>query len=257
MNGEPGGLISVVTAVHPSGAAHLDQAHSSLLAQEMPVGWAWEWLLQEDGGGDTVARSLPSDPRMRFAANGRQLGTATTRNLAAARASGRLVKVLDADDVLTPGALAREITILSDHPAIGWTTAAVIDLNSSGATIGWHDDPPEGELGKGTVFDYWLQHEHRAQIHPATLCIRSEALWASGGWMALPFSEDTGLLMALSSLWAGYFIGTPGLLYRKWPSQTTASSSWEPVVGRQARHEAIVRRVRAIDGMLRRSTPER
>ncbi len=40
--------------------------------------------------------------------------------------------------------------------------------------------------------------------------------------MALPASEDTGLLLALNAVSTGYFIPDAGLLYRKWPGQSTA-----------------------------------
>jgi hypothetical protein len=40
--------------------------------------------------------------------------------------------------------------------------------------------------------------------------------------MALPASEDTGLLVALSVISDGYFITEPGMLYRIWPGQATS-----------------------------------
>jgi hypothetical protein len=58
--------------------------------------------------------------------------------------------------------------------------------------------------------------------------VRSELLRALGGWMALPASEDTGLLLALNAVAQGWHLGQTGLLYRKWPSQLTASSLLEP-----------------------------
>ncbi|QEV39866.1 hypothetical protein CP978_16030 [Streptomyces nodosus] len=48
---------------------------------------------------------------------------------------------------------------------------------------------------------------------------------ALGGWMALPSSEDTGLLMALNAVSTGWFIEECGLLYRKWPGQSTAQDA--------------------------------
>ncbi len=54
------------------------------------------------------------------------------------------------------------------------------------------------------------------------LCVRRDLLFALGGWMTLPASGDTGLLMALNVVAAGYFIAETGLLYRKWPGQVTS-----------------------------------
>jgi hypothetical protein len=73
--------------------------------------------------------------------------------------------------------------------------------------------------------DHWRSHQYRAQVHPATLCIRRDLLLALGGWMALPASGDTGLLLAASTIRAGYFIAKPGLLYRKWPGQMTSQNA--------------------------------
>jgi hypothetical protein len=57
-----------------------------------------------------------------------------------------------------------------------------------------------------------------------------ELLTALGGWMAVPGSDDTGLLVAASVVSTGYFVGEVGLHYRKWPGQVTAGAAhMEPV----------------------------
>jgi hypothetical protein len=53
--------------------------------------------------------------------------------------------------------------------------------------------------------------------------MRTNLLLGLGAWMALPGGGVTGLL-AVSALSDGYFIGEPGLLYRKWPGQQTAQA---------------------------------
>ena len=42
-------------------------------------------------------------------------------------------------------------------------------------------------------------------VHPTSLCIRCPLAVALGGWMAVPSSEDTGLLIAASVLTTGWF----------------------------------------------------
>jgi hypothetical protein len=49
--------------------------------------------------------------------------------------------VLDADDQLTPGALARDIEVLSKYADIGRTTSRVVDLLPDGSTVGFDADP--------------------------------------------------------------------------------------------------------------------
>jgi hypothetical protein len=39
----------------------LTSAHASIAAQELPDGWEWEWLVQEDGLTGEVVPMLPAD----------------------------------------------------------------------------------------------------------------------------------------------------------------------------------------------------
>ncbi|AXK86648.1 Glycosyl transferase family 2 [Nocardia farcinica] len=213
-------LISVITPVYRPVPEFLSAAYESLTAQELPEGWEWEWLVQEDGLTGDVARLLPQDPRISFGM-GRHGGPGVCRSLALARAEGSLVKVLDADDQLTPGTLLRDITALS-QPGIGWATSKVLDLLEDGTTVGFEYDPDGGRLQSQQVVQHWRTHNYRAPVHPATLCIRRDLLLALGGWMALPASEDTGLLLAADAVADGWFSSEPGLLYRKWHGQVTA-----------------------------------
>jgi hypothetical protein len=128
------------------------------------------------------------------------------------------------------GVLGRDIVILSERPHVGWTTSRLLDLLPDGTTVGFDNDPPEGELPPGVVFEHWRTHNYRAPVHPTTICIRRQLAVALGGWMGVPGSDDTGLLMAASVTSTGYFHGEVGLLYRKWPGQVTASTQHgEPI----------------------------
>ncbi len=64
--------------------------------------------------------------------------------------------------------------------------------------------------------------------------------------MALPSSEDTGLLMALNAVSTGWFIEECGLLYRKWPGQSTAQSGHHHDAERRARMKVIEERAEAL-----------
>lgn len=238
-------LISVITPVHPPAVRYLGDAFASLASQELPADWSWEWIVQEDGQCDQISDVLPNDRRISIG-TGRQGGPAIARNLGLSRARGDLVKVLDADDQLAPGALARDVAVLSAYPDVAWTTSRVLDLLPDGSTIGFAHDPPEGLIHHGTVLHHWTAHDYRAQVHPATLCIRRDLLLILGGWMALPGSEDTGLLMALNAVSAGYFLEKVGLLYRKWSGQTTASVAHADPTERRARMQLIESRARAL-----------
>lgn len=238
-------IVTVVTPVHAAAAGHIRDTYESLAAQELPRGWDWQWCVQEDGQTGVVDYLTGLDRRI-SAGQGRKAGEATTRNMALSRADGDLVKVLDADDLLTPGTLAREIAVLWPRPHVMWTTCGVLDLLPDGSTAGFDSDPPAGPLEQGEVLGHWLTHNYRAQVHPATMCIRYGALMALGGWMALPAGCDTGLMMALNATSTGWFISDVGMLYRKWAGQVTADAAHTDPVEWPARNLIIKRRAQAL-----------
>jgi glycosyltransferase involved in cell wall biosynthesis len=242
-------LVSVVTPVHPDGAGHLSAAYASLAAQELPAGWSWEWLVQEDGRSGVLDRMLAGlaegDPRVR-PGSGRIGGAGGARTLALARSNGALVRTLDADDLLTPGALGRDVAALCAHPAAGFVTSAALDLLPDGRLVPAEIAQPEGLLVRGSVLAHWRRYGHRLPVHPATLCIRRELVLAVGGWMALPASEDTGLLLAANAVRDGYHLTTPGLHYRKWPGQATAQPAHTERSERKARIDLIDQRATAL-----------
>lgn len=237
--------IDVITAVHAPAAPYLADAYKSLCAQELPEDWTWHWVIQEDGQGDAVRPHVPDDPRITFH-QGRPGGPGVARTLALAYTGGAYVKVLDADDQLTPGALARDLALLEADPDLGWATSRVLDLLPDGSTAGFDQDPEDGPIERGAVFAHWKANSFRAQVHPATLFVRRDLLLALGGWMALPASEDTGLLLALNAVSPGYFTRDYGLLYRKWPGQATAQPTHTDTAERDARMMVLEMKIMAL-----------
>jgi glycosyltransferase involved in cell wall biosynthesis len=244
-------LISIVTPVYRPVAGHLEDAYKSILNQHLPSDWDWEWVVQEDDETGVLDTLLGQDSRISHG-TGRHGGPGVARTLALSRAGGELIKVLDADDTLTPDVLARDISALSEHPDIGWTTSRVLDLMPDGSTRGFDQDPPHGRIEQTAVLQHWREHNYRAQVHPATLCIRRDLLFALGGWMALPASEDTGLLLAANAVSDGFFCSTPGLLYRKWPGQATSQTAHTDPAEWKARMRVIETRAEALASLLSR-----
>jgi glycosyltransferase involved in cell wall biosynthesis len=237
--------IIIVTAVHAPSARFLPEAYNSLCGQGLPEGWEWHWVIQEDGQTDRVRPYVPDDERVTFR-QGRPGGPGVARTIALAHADGEYVRILDADDQLAPGTLARDLAVLEADPAIGWTTSRVLDLLPDGSTAGFPGDPDSGPVERGAVLDFWKANDFRAQVHPATLCVRRELLLALGGWMALPASEDTGLLLALNAVSRGWFSEEVGLLYRKWEGQVTGQASHVDPAEREARMAVAEARARAL-----------
>jgi glycosyltransferase involved in cell wall biosynthesis len=237
--------IIIVTAVHGPSAPFLPEAYKSLCEQKLPDGWEWQWVIQEDGKTDDVAPHVPDDERVTFR-QGRPGGPGVARTIALAHADGDYIKVLDADDQLAPGSLARDLAALEGDRTIGWATSRVLDYLPDGSTVGFPGDPDNGPIERGAVLDYWKANGFRAQVHPATLFVRRDLLLALGGWMALPASEDTGLLLALNSVSRGWFSQEVGLLYRKWEGQATGQASHVDPAERDARMAVVEARARAL-----------
>ncbi|MEU1516434.1 glycosyltransferase [Streptomyces sp. NPDC005811] len=248
-------VISIVTPVHRESVKYLPDAYASLRAQELPEGWSWEWCIQEDGHEVHASSELPTDdPRIRISAS-RPGGPHVARTMALARSSGAYVKTLDSDDQLTPGALSRDIAVLENNPEIDWTTSRVTDLLEDGSTVSFElGDPAPGRLPQSSAYTFWAKHQ-RPQVHPATLCVRRRLVVLLGGWMALPASGDTGLLLALDALASGWFIAEVGLLYRKHVGQITNSPAHRGGEEWEARMSLIRERAAALDAWASEKTP--
>lgn len=239
-------VLSVITPVYEPRSEHLLAAYESLRDQQMPEGWSWEWLVQEDGSSGVAREILPADERIDFG-TGRHNGVAITRNLALSRARGELVKNFDQDDLLTPGVLSRDIAALTDS-SIGWTTSRVLDLLPDGKLEGFEHDPEEGALVPGDVFEHWRTHDYRLPVHPTTLCIRRDLAVELGGWMAVPGSDDTGLLVSASIRAKGWFSHEVGLYYRKWPGQGSGQTAHVEPIEWHARMHLIEERANVLAG---------
>jgi hypothetical protein len=243
--------VSVITPVHRAGVEYLPEAAASLATQQLPRGWDWEWLIQEDGDGVGASGYVPDDPRIHVESS-RRGGPHIARTVALGRSQGDFIKTLDADDLLTEGTLARDIAALERNPAAGWTTSAVQDLMPDGRLLAFEGDPPEGLIQSGSVLAHWEIHR-RPQVHPATLCARRPLVLALGGWMALPSSGDTGLLLGLDALGPGYFSAKVGLHYRKHEAQITTHANHAAGREWEARMRVIGERALALRTLMQRS----
>ncbi|RZQ64989.1 glycosyltransferase family 2 protein [Amycolatopsis suaedae] len=212
--------VTVVTAVFDGGHQHLRAAYESLLQQDLPAGWTWEWCVQEDGDTGVARRELPDDPRISHG-TGLPGRAAVARTMALARANGELVRCLDADDLLLPGALARDIEAL--HRA-AWCVSACLDLHPDGSVTPGPYDPPDGPVAPGRFLAE--QREDRLSVQASTFAAHTGLVRALGGWPALTGAETVGLLLAAEAVAPGEFIARPSMLYRKHDGQTTADGRY-------------------------------
>ncbi|MFF8911559.1 glycosyltransferase family 2 protein [Streptomyces olivaceoviridis] len=220
-------LISIITPVHRGGETYLTEAYNSLRDQTLPAGWEWEWVVQEDGQTGLLGSVLPHDDRISVG-SGRKGGPAMARSMAMARVRGDLVRALDADDLLPPGALERAITTLTHHTDIAWCVSACLDLLPDGTLRPGPHDPPAGRLADDVMLaGYQAQ---RFPVVGTTMTAYTDLVQALGGWPAVPASEDVALLLLCEAVSQGWMIDEPGAIYRKHPAQSTAQPAhWDPV----------------------------
>ncbi len=237
-------LLSLLTPVSADRFEFIAQAQGSLAAQRLPSGWDWEWVLQVDAL-DAVPPVDRTDLRVRVG-HGPRGGPSVARNLGLARAAGTLVRNLDADDELLPGALARDVATLDADPTLAWVTSLALDL---GGDDGDRPHPPAGRLARGSVRRWVGEREWALPVHPTTLCARREVLIALGGWTALPSGGDTALLLALDAVSDGYFLDQPSVRYRKHPGQLTARPEHIRPDLLAARRMLTLDRARALAGL--------
>lgn len=235
-------IISVITPVIAGKHQYLPDAYASLRAQELPPGWTWQWVVQEDGRTGLLAGLFP-DERVSIGM-GLPGRAAVARTMALSRAEGELVRTLDADDVLTAGALARDIEILTAKPEFAWVTSACLDLLPDGDLRPGPYDPPEGEL---TPERLWTgARRELLTVQSVTLATHTELLHLLGGWPALTGAETVALLLSLDAVSDGWFISEPSMRYRKHDDQTTQSDQYWTVDEVGTRSAAFFARSQAL-----------
>lgn len=224
-------VLSVLTAAIANRDDLLVEAGESLLAQRLPDGWQLQWVVQEDGAEPGLADLVDKFPIADYAANGEQLGIATTRNVGLARVTGGLVHVLDCDDLLLPEGLATAIAAFVAHPDIHWVAGQADDLLPDGERVAFPPVLPPGRLAAGVV-SALITEDRPLPVHPAGLTMRTATVRALGGWTASPRGEDNALLVAIAELAPGYLTHEVTWLYRKHTGQTTGLPSFpvlEPI----------------------------
>ncbi len=213
-------LVSVVTPTRALNADHIGALWSSLRGQQLPAGWEWEWLVQEDGPAPAVRDRLPDDPRIRYDALGVQLGGATTRNVAMARARGDLVSGMDHDDWYEPGGLAALVEPLGEDPGAAWSCARIGWENPDGARWVKPDVFDAGRIEPAVIAETFVRTDD-FPFPAAIATYRRTHLVAHGGWPAVARSTDAVLLAAFSTRWPGVWVDRVVATYRRWPAQHT------------------------------------
>ena len=204
MTAERSPLVSIVIPNFDLGS-FVGEAIASALAQTHP---AIEVIVVDDGSRDDSLARIRATPGFRAGrvelvaqANG---GVSRARNAGAARARGRFLVFLDADDLLEPVYVERCLAALRAAPPS--TGYAYTQMRYFGAAEGIYRSKPFGrwKLIRGNFIN-------------ASALVRREAFEAAGGFdPGLTGHEDHALWVALLEHgWTGVFVAEPLLRYRR------------------------------------------
>lgn len=129
-------MVSVVMPVY-NAQPYVAESATSVLAQT----WSdFELILVDDGSDDDSPRLQDDlaarDPRVILLRHPQNLGNARARNDGLARAAGRYIAVMDADDVCHPERLAQQVEFLETRPDLFLVGSDAIVIDAQGRTLG-------------------------------------------------------------------------------------------------------------------------
>ncbi|MEI6494712.1 MAG: glycosyltransferase [bacterium] len=173
--------VSVILPVYNS-AHYIREAIESVLAQTFTD---FEFIIIDDGSTDGTTDILKelTDPRITLI-NRENRGLVDSLNEGLAFAHGEYVARMDADDIMAPERLAKQVHYLDNnvHIAIVGSWAETIDHN--GNKLGLYNYPPVSRKG---LRAYILKHN--PFIH-STVMFRREVILRVGGYRHYQYIED-------------------------------------------------------------------
>lgn len=132
----------------------------------------WELTLLDDGSTDDSARIAASvgDSRVRLVRDGRNRGLTARLNELTALSHGRYIARMDADDIMHPERLARQLAVFERHPGVNVVVSASYLMDSQEEVYGVDSIAP---LGEGR--EMYLRATNTWFAHPTVT--------ARAGWM--------------------------------------------------------------------------
>jgi glycosyltransferase involved in cell wall biosynthesis len=108
--------VSIIMSVY-NGEEFLEQSIRSILTQEFRD---FEFIIVDDGSSDQSENIILSfdDPRICYISNGKNKGLIYSLNMAIARAKGKYIARIDADDLSEPTRLSRQTAFMETHPDV-------------------------------------------------------------------------------------------------------------------------------------------
>jgi hypothetical protein len=238
--------ITVLTPVHNGGLAHphgpqdLHDLYECLAEQKLPADWRLEWVVQEDGRTGKPLEAVPDDPWI-SKDTGPGDGAARARTRGLARATGTLLRCLDADDLLPDQqALNRDIEVLETNPSYGWTVAPRLDLHPDGRLQPRPCGPPPGPLQEWTLLEAARRGELPGTLADSTLTARTDLLRIVIGWSPLSGFEHADAALLCEAVSLGWMQTEPGAVHREPDGPDPVPAAHREPDGTKPAHRTIV-----------------
>ena len=208
-------------------AEFLPRCLDSILGQE---GVDVSVLVIDDCSSDdtpaVAARLAASDRRVSWRRHDANQGHIATYNEGLAWADGEHIVLISADDLLTPGSLARATGIMARHPEVGMVYGRPLYAPSDRPL------PTPGGRWRGTTVwagRRWIEHRCRTGyncISSPEVVVRGSVHRAVGGYKpGLPHTGDLELWLRIAAVAdVAYVKGTPQAIYRVHPRSMLRSS---------------------------------
>lgn len=196
-------LVSVMLCTY-NDEKTIDEAVNSVLSQTFSD---FELIIWNDGSNDGTESILQtfSDPRIRYFYH-ENTGVGTARALAAEKARGKYIAVIDGDDLWMPSHMEEGVAFLEKHPEYVLVCAQCVVINEEGKELGRRFSITIDRLIR-------KQFPNNILIHSSAL-IRKDAYEACGGYAGLFLGEDTVLFMRLAKHGKMHVINKELIKYR-------------------------------------------
>jgi glycosyltransferase involved in cell wall biosynthesis len=207
--------VSVIIPCYNYGR-YLDQCVGSVLDQS---GVKVDILIIDDAssdGSDQLVREFGAkDSRIRTICHTANQGHITTYNEGIAHVTGDYTVVLSADDLLTPGCLARATALMEEHPSVGLTYGFPVDF-MDGSLPATRTTPRSWIIWQGSDWIAQRCKTGRNILRSPEAVIRTSVLREVGGYQVhLPHAADFELWMRVATVSdVGYVAGADQAYYR-------------------------------------------
>lgn len=207
--------VSVIIPCYNYGR-YLPQCVESVLSQE---GVAAEVIVIDDAstdGSDAIVRQLAAgDARVHAICHTANMGHIATYNEGLAQVSGEYTALLSADDLLTPGCLARATALMEAYPAVGLAYGFPVDFTDTSRPAA-RTSPSSWIIWPG---HQWLSYRCRVGrniIRSPEVVLRTSVLREIGGYKTnLPHAADFELWMRTATVSdIGFVAGADQAYYR-------------------------------------------